>query len=332
MNTPHGPHDDLAERYLRGELDAEELAAFEQSLRDDPAARARFRRAARLDANLRSLAARGESELAAWARATPGSGERATDARPWRERWFGWLRWSALVTLAAGMAVGLCGASVAGAYLAQPAHRAVPLLSESFESGTESGTAGIPESPGKWSGDYAEIIRPQQDVQPATGDRMLRFLRADHKGKFADSGYIGDMFRMLDMRDVRLGVANGDSVVEVSASFNAAAFPRSEQYYCGVAIYSFERIVPGVLTDATAPLPHGLNSHAMSQRTVILDRDPATWQRVAAELRLPHEAKYILVHLFVARFQPAGAEPAVRFPGHFADDVTVSLVRSSGRR
>ncbi|MDR3402450.1 MAG: hypothetical protein P4L99_08120 [Chthoniobacter sp.] len=68
MNPSPGdaPADERTERYLRGELTAEEVAAFEQELRNDHAARARFRKAVRLDANLRALAAERSVEAGLW--------------------------------------------------------------------------------------------------------------------------------------------------------------------------------------------------------------------------------------------------------------------------
>ena len=66
MNASRDREHEFAERYLRGDLNAGELADFERLLNEDSAARERFRRAARLDANLRSLATESQVELAAW--------------------------------------------------------------------------------------------------------------------------------------------------------------------------------------------------------------------------------------------------------------------------
>ncbi|MCP5556120.1 MAG: FecR domain-containing protein [Verrucomicrobiaceae bacterium] len=84
---------DLTVRYLRGELNADELAVFELRLRSDNAARAEFRRATRLDANLRTIAA-GREATEVWEtnHAPAASGV----------SWFVWLmRWIAPVTAVA---------------------------------------------------------------------------------------------------------------------------------------------------------------------------------------------------------------------------------------
>jgi hypothetical protein len=52
MNATSNREHEFADRNLRGDLNAEELADFERLLNEDSAARERFRRATRLDANL----------------------------------------------------------------------------------------------------------------------------------------------------------------------------------------------------------------------------------------------------------------------------------------
>lgn len=85
MNSPEDRNHDLTERYLRGELTAEELDAFESHLRADASARAAFRRVMRLDANLRNRGAELNPELAVWSGTVPAV------SRPVVSAWFGWL-------------------------------------------------------------------------------------------------------------------------------------------------------------------------------------------------------------------------------------------------
>ena len=61
-----------------------------------------------------------------------------------------------------------------------------------------------------------------------------------------------------------------------------------------------------------------------SDRGRLLDRDPATWQRVTAELRLPPGTDFVMLRLHINRGLHS---PGVTFAGHYADDVHVSLIR-----
>jgi len=63
--------EELTDPYLRGELNEVEIAALEQRLSADDAERAQFRRAARLEANLRAHATEQQSEVAAWSAPQP---------------------------------------------------------------------------------------------------------------------------------------------------------------------------------------------------------------------------------------------------------------------
>ncbi len=103
MNDSHDREHEFAERYLRGDLNAKELADFERLLNEDSAARERFRRAARLDANLRSLATESQVELAAWRKPGTASVGRRSAAnqvmwkRPGTWRWLSGILATALL-------------------------------------------------------------------------------------------------------------------------------------------------------------------------------------------------------------------------------------------
>ena len=80
--------EELTDRYLRGELSEVEIAALEQRLSTDEAERAQFRRAMRLEANLRALATEQESAVAAWS--APRALEKPKGVAPRRSVWLSW--------------------------------------------------------------------------------------------------------------------------------------------------------------------------------------------------------------------------------------------------
>ena len=95
--------EELTDRYLRGELTEAEVTALEQRLSADATERAMFRRAARLEANLRSHATERQSEVAAWS--APRPEVRATVAETWRALLWRW--WAPFATAVAVLALGV---------------------------------------------------------------------------------------------------------------------------------------------------------------------------------------------------------------------------------
>ncbi len=95
--------EELTERYLRGELTAVEVAALEQRLSADANERAQFRRATRLEANLRAHATEQQSEVAAWS--APRPQVEATLAESFRALLWRW--WAPFTTAVAVVVLGL---------------------------------------------------------------------------------------------------------------------------------------------------------------------------------------------------------------------------------
>ncbi len=62
-----------------------------------------------------------------------------------------------------------------------------------------------------------------------------------------------------------------------------------------------------------------------SSSRLMLDRDPTTWQRQAAELRLPANAEFLLVKVGVSQRQET--QQRVIFDGHFLDEVRLVMTR-----
>lgn len=232
-----------------------------------------------------------------------------------------------LAALAAGLLVGVAVTSVAWAYSvprpAEPAGAPVVILDDGFESGPAPGVAGFPSGPDAWGGDFSRVTGSRPGVAPAGGALMLQILRADYQGKpRPDGSYCGDLYRMIDLRPYRRELADGAAVVQLSAAFNAAEFPAAEQYGCAVSAHALTAEMAA--NPAGASAPGGALAMARNSR-LRLDRDPLTWQRVEAELRLPADADFLLVHVGVAHI-PRFQKRAV-FDGHFVDEVRVTLGR-----
>lgn len=156
-----------------------------------------------------------------------------------------WLQWRPLASAAAGTVIGLVCASVAWAYVAPSLGKVITLLQESFESGPAPLVTGVPIEPGRWSGDYSEIVGEQSGVKPESGKKMLRFLRGDYEGRSIPSSHSSDVFRLVDVRPYRREFADSGAVVQLSAVFNAVAFSEDENFGATLTIFALDASLVG---------------------------------------------------------------------------------------
>ncbi len=236
-----------------------------------------------------------------------------------------WLAFRPLAAAAAGLVIGLLSASVVWAYVVPLTGKRIELLHESFESRPAPLSTGVPIEAGHWSGDYTQVVSEEQGVNPEAGTKMLRFLRADYEGKENAGGYVADLHQLVDLRPYRSELADGGAVIVFSAGFNAFEFPAPESYRCIVSLHALDAamVKNGVTSDRQA-----LNAEALSMTSssrLILDRQPQTWQRQTAELRLPPNAEFLLVHIGVTHVTKP--QRRVDFDGHYLDEVRLVLTR-----
>lgn len=307
-------HEALFARMCDGIATDAETADFHRLLRGDAAALDAWLRYSELHAEL----AAGAALLAAVPKpVTVALHETKRVSRPL-------LRFPWAPQAAAGLVVGLCAASLVWAYVAPPAPRTLALMEEDFEHPELSFAARSALEPSTWRGDAAEIVETQGGVKPATGRRMMRFLRADYEGRPKPAGgHIAVVYRLVDLRPLRAEIADGGGVVEVSASFNATEFPDDERYGCAISLYALEAdSVPDRAGRLGSTLTNEALAMARSSRTK-LDRDPASWQRLTTELRLPANAEFLVVRLHINQaFESGESAP---FSGSYADDVRVTF-------
>jgi hypothetical protein len=236
-----------------------------------------------------------------------------------------WLAWRSLAAAAAGLVIGLLSASVVWSYVVPLAAKGVRLLQESFETGPAPLTTGMPIQAGRWSGDFTEVVGAHQQVTPETGSKMLRLLRADYDGKENPGGYVADLHQFIDLRPYQSEFADGGAVVQFSAGFNAFEFPAVESYRCIMSLHALDA---EMLKNGAANDRQLLNAEALamtSSNRLLLDRQPATWQRQTAELRLPPNAAFLLIHIGVTHVTKP--QRRVEFDGHYLDEVRLVLTR-----
>lgn len=236
--------------------------------------------------------------------------------------------WRPVGLLAAGVLLGILMSGLAWAIVRPAPETKVELLAEGFESAEAAPLpAGVPQQAGVWSGDFTEIIAAQADVQPS-GKKMLRFLSADYEGKPNPGGYIGEIYRLIDVRNLRDTLLDGSAIVQVSAHFNAGATPESEAYQTSVSLYALDAaaVHDGALKNGMTLLDRALAVTRRSRQD--LDRDRATWQRLSTELRLPPNTDYLLLRIAVAHSgSTRKASGHENFTAHYADDIRVLFAR-----
>lgn len=235
---------------------------------------------------------------------------------------------------AAGMAVGVFGASAVWAFTlprSPYAERVIRVFAESFESGTAATVPALPRglddpAGAVWRGDEASVTAKRQGVIPAAGERMLAFERATFVGENSPASAWSDVYRFVDARPFLLMAGDQPVTARLSARFALAAdaCADGEAYSASVHFYAFDRDIP----DAPNPLPlTWVCEHcvASSMKRLPLACGREGWQRVVVDASLPSEVKFVLLHVAAARDVPGPtSEPAV-FRGHFVDDVEFEL-------
>ncbi len=307
--------DVLIHTCLDGRATDDEMARLEQSLASDPAARDRYLCLADLHACL-------AIDESLWQEPADHSADHVgptVTARQTRPQSFR----VPFAAAAVGLLVGLCGAGLAFGYVVPMLSRPLVIFADGFESGPAPECRGLVGRPGVWSGDVCRVVPADQGVIPAEGRSMLRLLRADYPGKPERDGYISDTFRVIDLRPYRDLVGSGGVSARATARCNAADYPPGEEYSGSVCMYAFDQAT----FDRLHEIPDGdlaRESLAMAQRRqACFDRKPVAWQPIDCELRLPFDTDFLLIRIGATH----ALEPQRRatFPGHYLDDVIVSL-------
>jgi len=222
-----------------------------------------------------------------------------------------WLQWRSLTSAAAGLALGLLGASVVFGLVVNrrsETRRPVAVFEPGFEQLNMTLAHGFPNSAGRWGGDAAHVVLAEGGVTPKEGKAMLRL------APLADG--VPRIYQVLDLRALP-PVADGDSrEIEFSASFLAADLESSVRY----AIRAFAVVEAPEDLEATW---FDRRDEAISSATRGMDVTPATkgWQTLTLRLHVPASARSLVLFLGVRT-----PDKAARTVPHYVDDVRVSLI------
>lgn len=291
-------------RYQDGALSPEAMESLERALRDDPERRRQF-----AEWQLRSMALHDHFRQEAFRVpvATPTSvrGDR--------------LRSRPILAAAAGLVIGLFGASVVWA-ISTPdwiatASRVAGLVDGGFEHGTTGPIeTGFPETTGRWSGDEAALV----DLE---GGRVLRFVSPGADEAAPGGRAIScDVFQLVDLRTLRPAAeGEGEAMLELSVNFRdgrAAGATPSVTFMAQIFLFSGD---PGRLHQAW---PNNLGEALASGAAFVHTNggSDSKWHPLGAKCLVPPGADFAVIQLAARpNLRPAELESL------YADNVALTL-------
>jgi hypothetical protein len=323
----------LLHGYLNECISETDFAELQKLLRENAEARAMLRTLSTVETRLSELGAERTifQPLEHCDDAAPGSGPRGRVSL--------WRTW---IPAAAGLVVGLFSASMLFAFVTTGGGKVTPLLQESFEEGNPPIARGLPKTPGYWSGDFSQVVGAQREVSPKTGRKMLQFLRADYEGKPSQTGYSGDLYRIIDLRGQGADLKDGKAMVTVEATFQGVPVQAPAEYSFNVCVNALDAPPTGDFWTGKRNGSDGILKSAeeagdafipaSAQRSFKMAPHGAGWEKARVELRIPPGTKFLLLSFqFVdtragREGRQVHGDKVSEFPGQFLDDIQVSLV------
>lgn len=165
-----------------------------------------------------------------------------------------------------------------------------------------------------WAGDIAEMIEHFSGVTPHEGSQMVRFVESVVGAEDAC-----ELYQIVELGDMAEIIASRPTSVEASAFFNAIEAEDHSAFDVTVFAFSAD---PAAHPDVWPTRRERALTFSGSQ--VRADSDTKSWQQVVARLNLPADTRYLVVRLSV--FCNDSERSNSRFPGQFADNVTLNLV------
>ncbi|MEI6716032.1 MAG: hypothetical protein WCO60_19965 [Verrucomicrobiota bacterium] len=318
---PHPSFESLTSAFLDGSISPEKLTELEDLLLQDPEARKAFRQIANLDSALHDWAPICAAQ-AAWADAAPLSPQSRRTSR--------WQTWSAAAALvSAGILTGfISGSMVSGRSLTARETKSIelPLKNPNFDGPESPSLDGCPNTFGVWGGDFCVVTGAENDIHPPDGHGMLRFLRADNRTTPPNVGSVSaEQWQVIDLRPLRNAFGGHPAKIEFSAEFNSIPMTEGPHYSFGISFYSFN----GEAKDAEYLWSHRRElCLSGTEKEELNDNDPASWQKISAQIVTPPDADLVLVQVRVCpKPMPKGLKSAVEFPGQYVANSSLRLIQ-----
>lgn len=222
-----------------------------------------------------------------------------------------WLQWRSLTAAAAGLVIGLFGASVVyGIAIHRGAEKRTPLavFAPGFENAQLPLAKGIPRGTGQWGGDAAHVVARENGVPAKEGQFMLR-LEPPAKGAWR-------LYQVLDLQSLPPGGSGESREIEISASLATAEADAAVRFF----IRAF------AVTEANDEIDAAWlerRDEAIASVARGLDIPPGTrgWQTLGVSMQVPRIARSLVLFMGVRTPDKAARESPL-----YLDDVRVALV------
>ncbi len=311
----------LISLYLDGALSPVEKLEFENALLSSSAARSQFWDETKLHEQLRTVEQQDDLLLSVTTPLLKDSQVRvSTEARSK----INWL-FRPLTAAAAGIVLSALCTSAVWAYTGQRLAakvRALPIANPSFESAEQMAPNGIPETAGKWSGDFARVVTGENGIQPHQGKQMLRFLSAANSlARPGGFNYVGEAVQVLDLRPFRSELSTNTAQIEITGWF--ASIPvEGQQFHFLIKAATFigdPKDAPDLWEDIAN------SSLSLVQHQIPSGPTPRHWQALTVSIPVPPAADFLVFECGVLRRTPRVTEGTAEFQGHYVDDISLRM-------
>ncbi len=222
-----------------------------------------------------------------------------------------WLQWRSVTAAAAGLVIGMFGASVAyGIAIRHGLAKRTPLaiFERGFENPRMPLVRGLPRGAGRWGGDAAQVVAGENGVPAKEGRFMLR-LEPPARGAWR-------VYQVLDLQSLPPGGSGESREIEISASLATGGAEAAVRFF--IRAFAVTE-APDEIDDAW--LDRRDESIASVTRGFDVLPGAQGWQTLGVSIHVPRTARS-LVLFFGARVP----DRAARGSPFYLDDVRVSLV------
>jgi hypothetical protein len=191
------------------------------------------------------------------------------------------------------------------------------LINAGFEHAVQVGA--LPTGPDNWRGDLAASVAGENGIAPHGGNAMLKFNATGTVG--STSTFASQQWQIVDLSDDVVAVSTGAARAEASAWFARVAANETGDRRFDLRILAFDG------SPADLPARYAASSWIAEQSTSTVVATPGAWQQATASLVLPATTRYLLVEVNAFEDVLNDGADATEFAGHYADDVSLTLVR-----
>ncbi|MEM7013267.1 MAG: hypothetical protein AAF585_17485 [Verrucomicrobiota bacterium] len=235
----------------------------------------------------------------------------ATPANPRR-----YFRWSSITTAAAGVMLGVFGATMVWAYTgAFPGSQfREQVLFESFEGdGPSELSPRFPGRAGEWFGNLTTAVNPEDGLKPMRGKQVAEFTPISTRN-FAYAWHIIDLAERPQLQD------DQSHYLEVNTSFYSAKTEEPARYQIRLAAFAQAPDEIRPIWNDESLLFDTVMQH--TRRNDLASAEQLGWKKLHSRLDIPPGARSLVISIGVAgqNGPPAGV--------HYLDAVRARIVSS----